>query len=66
MQRNFYFRPIMFLLMGGLLFASVADSPAFQAYRAVDVLRLISVGMLFGVGGMWLAFPFLVRRVRVP
>jgi hypothetical protein len=50
LQRKPYFVPILAFLMGALVFMNVAGSPAFQAYRAVDVLRLIAVGMWIGFG----------------
>jgi uncharacterized membrane protein len=59
-----YFFPIVAFLMGAMVFMNVAGRAAFQAYRAVDVVSLIAVGMLFGVGATRTAFLF--RRARVP
>lgn len=64
MRRKPYFVPIFAFFMGTLTLASIAGRPSFEAYRAVDVLGLIGVGMLFGVGGAKVAA--LVRGARLP
>jgi len=50
--------------MGITVFFNVSGRPSVQAYRAVDILSLISVGMMFGVAVTSTAFIFRGNRVR--
>lgn len=42
------FAPVLLVFMGTIAFSNAASKPGFDTYRAVDVVRLIAVGMCFG------------------
>jgi hypothetical protein len=42
------FVPVFLVFMGIVAFYNAATSPSFVTFRAVDVVRLIAVGMCFG------------------
>jgi hypothetical protein len=42
------FVPVFLVFMGIIAFSNAASKPSFAALRAVDVVRLIAVGMCFG------------------
>ena len=63
MRRKPYLVPILMLFLAATVFFSIAGRPSFQAYRAVDVLSLIGVGMMLGVAVT--SGAFLVRAKRI-
>jgi hypothetical protein len=58
MRRQLYLAPVFMIVMGIAGFFSVANRPSFQAYRAVDVITLIGVGMVFGAAIVSAGFTF--------
>ena len=64
MRRKPYILPILMLLMGITVFFNIAGRPSFQGYRAVDVLSLIGVGMMFGVAVTSTAFLVSGNRIH--
>jgi len=64
MRRKPYFLPIFMTFMGIAVFFNVAGRPSFQEYRAVDVLTLIGVGMMFGVAVASTMFMVRGRRMN--
>ncbi|HLQ51148.1 MAG TPA: hypothetical protein VK129_06585 [Terriglobales bacterium] len=42
------FVPVFLVFMGMIAFSNAASKPSFETFRAVDVVRLIAVGMCFG------------------
>ena len=56
------FVPLFLVFMGLAAFYNVAREPRFEAFRAIDVVRLIATGMCFGAAVVALVMHF--RRPR--
>ena len=64
MRTKPYVVPILMLVMGVTVLVNMSGRPSFHAYRAVDVLSLIGVGMMFGVAVTSTAFLISGNRIR--
>lgn len=42
------FVPIFLFFMGIMAFTNAASRPSFETFKAIDIVRLIAVGMCFG------------------
>jgi hypothetical protein len=42
------FIPVFLMFMGIVALSNAASKPSFDAFRAIDVVRLVAVGMCFG------------------
>jgi hypothetical protein len=47
-RRKAVFVPVFLILMGIIALSNAASKPSFEAIRAIDVVRLVGVGMCFG------------------
>lgn len=47
-RRKGIFIPLFLILMGSLALGKVASEPGFATIRAINVVRLIAVGMCYG------------------
>lgn len=56
------FVPIFLVFMGIVAFSNAASKPSFDSFRAIDVVRLIAVGVCFGAALVSLIVFFRDRR----
>ena len=57
-RRKAILLPVFLILMGTIAFSNAASKPSFDAIRAIDVVRLLGVGMCFGAAIVTLAMVF--------
>ena len=56
------FVPVYLTVIGIVVFLNAAGKPGFETFRAIDIVRLIAVGMCFGAALVTLIVFFRGRR----